>query len=402
MAAVESYEQRYGRFADAPWTKANFAPAPDCEPRMIADLVRDAHDAALRLIEIVAAESRRSSSSSCPGFLPSLLDWMEAAGRLPAIPEDSLLAQVSAFTPGEILVAADLARMRLAMEDGSAHAIVQADPVAVGYLAQQADACGVISRAPFEVVAQADKMAALKASLLDGLKKISSLVSAFGPGAEPDVAAGAVMAEAVQFAAAIPPYLDAFLWFDGASHEDAPVGRGAPDPFAGGNRTHARRKIPAQRTRRMAAGGRAADRRERRFGDRPAVRSRRFVTGQRTRAGHVLRTLGVGFDTPDLQSDLETLIFHIEARERFLADRRLCRGRRVVLGGIRDAVRAARGRHAFARCIRSTRRRPRRHRPGSQVASVFGEYQDRRKAAVISAMGGPVSIGPRGVAGILR
>src|SRR5262249_59485436 len=48
-----------------------------------------------------------------------------------------------------------------------------------------------------------------------------------------------------------------------------------------------------------------------------------LVTGQGPRAGPVLRTLGVGFDTPDPQSDLETLIFHIEARERFLADRRL-------------------------------------------------------------------------------
>jgi hypothetical protein len=194
VAAVESYEQRYGKFADSPWAKANFTPAPDCEPRMVADLIRDAHDAALRLIELVTAKSAKLQLE-LPRLPSKLLDWMEAARRLPAIPEDSLLGQVSAFTPGEILVAADLARMRLAIEDGSAHAIVQADPVAVGYLAQQADACGVVSQAPFEVVTRADKMTILTPSLLDGLKKISSLVAAFGPGTEPDVTAAAAMAE---------------------------------------------------------------------------------------------------------------------------------------------------------------------------------------------------------------
>jgi len=321
VAAVESYEQRYGRFADAPWTKANFAPAPECEPRMIADLVRDGHDAAVQLVEIVAAKSAKLQLE-LPRLPSKLLDWMEAAGRLPAIPEDSLLAQVSTFTPGEILVAADLARTRLAMEDGSAHAIVQADPVAVGYLAQQADACGVISEAPFEVVSKADKMAAIKTSLLDGLEKISSLVAAFGPGAEPDVAAGAALAEAVQFAAAIPPYVDPYLWFDGTSHEDllsdgahrirllAETERTLDEKF----QRNERGEWPPLEELRIAAGVASAT------GLRPLAT---LVTGQRTRAGHVLRTLGVGFDTPDLQSDLETLVFHVEARQRFLGDRRL-------------------------------------------------------------------------------
>ena len=90
VAAVESYEQRYGRFANSPWTKANFAPAPDCEPRMIADLMRDAHDAALRLLEIVAARSAKLQIE-LPRLPSRLLDWMAAAGRLPVIPEDSLL-----------------------------------------------------------------------------------------------------------------------------------------------------------------------------------------------------------------------------------------------------------------------------------------------------------------------
>ncbi len=321
VAAVASYEQRYGSFADSPWTKANFAPAPDCEPRMIADLIRDAHDTALRLIEVVATRSAKLQIE-LPRLPSRLLDWMEAAGRLPVIPEDSLLGQVSAFTPGEILVAADLARMRLAVEDGSAHAIVAADPVAVGYLAQQADACGAISQAPFEVVANADKMAALKASLLDGLKKISSLVAAFGPGTEPDVAVGAAMADAVQFAAAIPSYIDEFLWFDGASHEDllsdgahrvrllAETERTLEEKF----QRNEQGEWPPLEDLRIAASVATAT------GLRPFAT---LVTGQRTRAGHVLRTLGVGFDTPDIQSDLETLIFHIEARARFLADRRL-------------------------------------------------------------------------------
>jgi very-short-patch-repair endonuclease len=321
VSAVGSLEQRYGRFADSPWTKANFAPAADCEPRMIADLVRDTHDAALRLHEIVAARSAKLQIE-LPRLPSKLAEWMEAAGRLPAIPEDTLLAQVSSFTPGEILAAADLARMRLAVEDGSAHAVVQADPVAVGYLAQQADACGLVSSAPFEVVAHADKMSALKTSLLDGLKKMSSLVAAFGPGTEPDVAVAAAMAEAVRFAAAIPPHLDAYLWFDGASHEDV---------LSDG----------AQRIRLLTEAERALDEKFQRNerGEWPPVEELRIaasvtsatglrpfatlVTGQRTRAGHVLRTLGVAFDTPDVQSDIETLIFHIEARERFLSDKRL-------------------------------------------------------------------------------
>jgi hypothetical protein len=321
VSAVGGYEHRHGRFADSAWSKANFAPAADCEPGMIADLVRDAHDAALRLLEMSTSRSAKLQIE-LPRLPIKLAEWLEAAGRLPDIPEDTLLARVSSFTPGEILAAADLARMRLAVEDGSAHAVVQADPIAVGYLAQQADACGVVAAAPFEVVAHADRMMELKASLLDGLKKISSLLAAFGPGIEPDVAVGSAMAEAVQFAATIPPHLDAFLWFDGTSHEDI---------LSDG----------AQRLRLLTETGRALDEKFQRDerGEWPPVEELRIaasvvsatglrplatlVTGQRTRASHVLRTLGVGFDTPDLQSDLETLIFHIEARERLLADRRL-------------------------------------------------------------------------------
>ena len=64
---------------------------------MIADLVRDAHDAAVRLTEIVAAKSAKLQLE-LPRLPSKLLGWMEAAGRLPPIPEDSLLAPVSAFT----------------------------------------------------------------------------------------------------------------------------------------------------------------------------------------------------------------------------------------------------------------------------------------------------------------
>jgi very-short-patch-repair endonuclease len=321
VSAVGGYEQRHGRFADSAWSRAKFAPAADCEPGMIADVVRDAHDAALRLLEMLTSRSAKLQIE-LPRLPYKLAEWLEAAGRLPDIPEDTLLARVSSFTPGEILAAADLARMRLALEDGGAHAVVQADPIAVGYLAQQADMCGVVAAAPFEVVAHADRMMELKASLLDGLKKISSLLAAFGPGVEPDVAVASAMAEAVQFAATIPPHLDAFLWFDGASHEDI---------LSDG----------AQRLRLLTETARALDEKFQRDerGEWPPVEELRIaasvvsatglrplatlVTGQRTRASHVLRTLGVSFDTPDLQSDLETLVFHIEARERLLADRRL-------------------------------------------------------------------------------
>jgi len=321
VSAVGSYEQRYGRFADSPWTKANCAPAADCEPRAIADLVREAHDAALRLLEVVAARSAKLQIV-LPGLASKLTEWMEAAARLPAIPEDTLLARVWSFAPGEILAAADLAQMRLALEDGSAHPIVQADPVAVEYLAKEADACGVVAATPAEVVARAAKMMKLDASLREGLRKMSSLVAAFEPETEPDVAAGKAMAETVQLAAAIPPHLDEFLRFEGTSHDDVlsdgaqrvrlltEAERGLDEKF----RRDERGEWPPVEELRIAAGVASAT------GLRPFAT---LVTGQRTRANHVLRTLGVGFDTPDLASDLETLIFHIEARARFLADGRL-------------------------------------------------------------------------------
>jgi very-short-patch-repair endonuclease len=320
-SAVESFEQRHGRFADSPWTKASFAAGADSEPHLIAGAMRDAQDAAARLAELVTARSSKLGIE-LPRLPLKLAEWADAVGRVPAIPEDTVLAQVSAFTPGEILAAADLADLRLAVEDGSPHVAVEADPVAVGYLAQQADACGVVAAPPCEVVARADRMRALAPSLVDGLKKMAALMAAFGRDAEPDVALGAALAEAMQFAAAIPPYLDSFLWFDGGSHEDV---------LSDG----------AQRIRLMAETARTLDEKFKRNerGEWPPIEDLRIaasvgsatglrplatlVTGQRTRANQVLRTLGVASDTPDIQSDLETLIFHLESRERFLGDKRL-------------------------------------------------------------------------------
>jgi hypothetical protein len=37
VSAVGGYEQRHGRFADSAWSKANFSPAAECEPGMIAN-----------------------------------------------------------------------------------------------------------------------------------------------------------------------------------------------------------------------------------------------------------------------------------------------------------------------------------------------------------------------------
>ena len=48
-----------------------------------------------------------------------------------------------------------------------------------------------------------------------------------------------------------------------------------------------------------------------------------FVTGARKRASQVFQTLGVAADTPDLHSDLTTLIFHLEAHQRLRNDKRL-------------------------------------------------------------------------------
>jgi hypothetical protein len=320
-STVESYEKRFGKYVDAPWTKANFAPAADCEARQIADLMRDVHDAALRLLEAVAARAAKLQIE-IPRAPARLAEWIGAARRLPVIPDDALLARVSSFAPGEIVAAAELARTRLAVENGNEQAAVQVDTAVVGSLAQQAEACGVGAATPAEVDARARTMAELNPSLQEGFAKVSALVAAFGSANEPDVAAGRAMAEVVLIAAMAPPSLDQFLWFDGAGHEDVLLDG-------------------AQRLRLLKETERALDEKFQRDGrgEWPPIEELRIaasvasatglrplatlVTGQRARANQVLRALGVGTDTPDLGPDLETMIFHIEARERLRADKRM-------------------------------------------------------------------------------
>jgi hypothetical protein len=320
-AAAEGYEKRFGQYAEAAWTKANFTPAADCDVRQIADFMRDVQDAALRLLEAVAARAAKLQIE-IPRAPARLAEWIAAVRRLPVIPDDALLARVSSFAPGEIMAAAELARSRLADENADEQATMPVDPAAVGSLAQQAAAGGVGAATPAEVAVRARKMAELGPSLQEGFAKISALVAAFGSANEPDVAAGKAMAEVVLIAATIPPHLDQFLWFDGAGHEDVLLDG-------------------AQRARLLKETERALDEKFQRDGrgEWPPIEELRIaarvasatglrplaslVTGQRARANQVLRALGVGTDTPDLGSDLETLIFHIEARERLRADKRL-------------------------------------------------------------------------------
>ncbi len=319
-SAMESHEQNHGKFADTPWSRAGFAPAADCDERLLAQSLRDAHEAATRLVETVAEQSAKLGVE-LPRIPSELAAWVEATRRLPPVPEDTLLPRVASFAPGEVLAAADLAAAYLGLASGGADVVPDADPVALRDLAVAADACGVIDALPAEVIARAGTMAGLEPSLSEGFTKISSLITAFAPGSEATVGAARAMARAVEFAAAIPPHLDAFLGFDGIGHEEL---------LSDG----------AQRVRLLKDTERTLDQKFRRNerGEWPPLEDLKMaatvaagtglgpialVTGGRKRANQAFQTLGVTVDTPDLQSDLATLIFHLEAHQRLRNDKRL-------------------------------------------------------------------------------
>jgi hypothetical protein len=319
-SAVESHEQSHGKFADAPWSRAGFAPAADCDESLLAQSLRDAHEAAARLVEAVGERSARLGVE-LPRTPSELAAWVEATRRVPPIPEDTLLPRLASFPPGEVLAGADLAEAYLGLASGGVDVVPDADPIAVRDLAIEAGACGVIDALPAEAVARAGTMAALRPSLIEGFTKISSLITAFAPGPDPTVAAARAMARAVEFAAAIPPHLDAFLGFDGAGREDLlsdgaqrvrllkDTERTLDQKF----RRDARGEWPPLEDLKIAANVAAGT------GLGPLAR----VTGGRKRANQVFQTLGVIVDTPDLQSDLATLIFHLEAHQRLRNDKRL-------------------------------------------------------------------------------
>jgi RecA/RadA recombinase len=318
-AAVESHEQNHGKFVAAPWSRAGFAPAADCDEALLAQSLRDAHEAATRLVEM-AGEQSAKLGVELPRIPSELAAWIEAARRLPPIPEDTLLPRVASFAPGEVLAAAGLAGAYLGVTSDGPDTAPDADPIAVRDLAAEADACGVIDALPGEVVARAGTMAGLKPSLSEGFTKIASLITAFAPGSDPTVGAARVMARAVEFAAAIPPHLDAFLGFDGTGHEDLlsdgaqrvrllkDTERTLDQKF----RRNARGEWPPLEDLKMAATVAAGT------GLGPIAR----VTGGRKRVNQVFETLGVTVDAPDLQSDLAALIFHLEAHQRLRNDNR--------------------------------------------------------------------------------
>jgi Protein of unknown function (DUF4011)/REase_MTES_1575 len=319
-SAVESHEQNHGRFVDAPWSRAGFSPAADCDERLLAESLRAAHEAATRLIETVAERSAQLAME-LPRIPSEVAQWVDATRRLPLIPEDTLLPRVASFAPGAVIAAAELAKAYSGLASGGAEAAPDADPVAVRDLAVEADACGVSDVAPAEIIARAATLAELKSSLIEGFVKISSLITAFAPGADPSIAAARAMTRAVEFAAAIPSHLDAFLGFDGTGHEDLLADGG-------------------QRVRLLKDTERTLDEKFRRDarGEWPPIEDLKiaanvvagtglgpfaFVTGGRKRANQVFQTLGVAPDTPGLQSDLATLIFHLEAHQRLRDDKRL-------------------------------------------------------------------------------
>ena len=319
-SAVESHEQNHGKFADTPWSRAGFAPAADCDDGQLAQSLRDAHEAATRLVE-TGAEQSAKLGVELPRTPSELAAWIEATRRLPPVPEDALLSRVASFAPGEVLAAADLAATCLDLASVGADPAPDTDPVTLRDLVVAADICGVTDALPAEMIARAGTMAGLEASLSEGLTKISSLITAFGPGSDPTVGTARVMARAVEFAAAIPPHLDAFLGFDGAGHEDV---------LADG----------AQRVRLLKETERTLDQKFRRDarGEWPPLEDVKMaatlaagtslgpialVTGGRKRANQVFQTIGVPVDTPGLQSDLAALVFHLEAHRRLRDDKHL-------------------------------------------------------------------------------
>jgi uncharacterized protein DUF4011/restriction endonuclease-like protein/AAA domain-containing protein len=319
-SAVEGHEQNHGKFVDTPWSRAGFAPAADCDERLLAQSLRGAHEAATGLVDTLAERSAKLAIE-LPRIPSELAEWVEAARRLPPMPDGTLLPRVASFAPAELFAATDLAGTYLGLASSDAEAVPDADPIALRDLCAEADACGVIDMAPAEIIARAGTMAGLKSSLVDGFTRIASLIAAFAPGSDPSIAAARAMARAVEFAATIPPHLDAFLGFDGTGHEQL---------LSDG----------AQRVRLLRDTERSLDQKFRRDarGEWPPLDDLKIaanvaagtglgpfaiVTGQRKRATQVFQTLGVAADTPGLQSDLATLIFHVEAHQRLRDDKRL-------------------------------------------------------------------------------
>jgi hypothetical protein len=319
-SAVESHEQNHGKFADAPWSRAGFAPAADCDEHLLAQSLRDAHEAATLLIGTVTERSAKLGVE-LPRIPCELIQWVEATRRLPPIPEDTLLSRVASFAPGEVLAAADLAGAYLGLASGGADTAPEIDPVTVRDVAAQADACGVVDVLPAEAVARVGTMAGLKSSLTDGVARISSLIAAFAPGSDPNVAVARAMARAVEFAAAIPSRLDAFLGFDGTGHENflsdgaqrARLLKDTERTLHRKFRRDARAEWPPLEDVKIAAN----------VASGASLGPFALLTGQRKRANQVFQTLGVGAETPDLQSDLSALVFHLEAHQRLRNDKRL-------------------------------------------------------------------------------
>ena len=169
-SAVESHEQNHGKFADTPWSRAGFAPAADCDDGQLAQSLRDAHEAATRLVE-TGAEQSAKLGVELPRTPSELAAWIEATRRLPPVPEDALLSRVASFAPGEVLAAADLAATCLGLVSGGADPVPDTDPVTLRDLAVAADICGVTDALPAEMIARAGTMAGLKASLSEGSRK---------------------------------------------------------------------------------------------------------------------------------------------------------------------------------------------------------------------------------------
>ncbi len=180
----------------------------------------------------------------------------------------------------------------------------------------------------------------------------------------------------------------------------APVGRRPAGASPQGDRTDARSEIPAQRTRGMAGARRFEDGRNRRRGDRawsdrPRHRGAQAGEPGAPDAGRHRRHPRSAIRSRD--ADLSPRGASATAQRQAPRRRRGC-----VLGPGGDAVRRARNSNRRTHRFRRPHRRSRRYRRGAQIPSVFVEPCDHRQTAFLSALGRPIPIGPRSLAGAVR
>ena len=215
---VRDYGERHGAFANATWSKAGFAALIDDDPDLIADNIRDTYESGRALTELLAANSS-TIGPDLPQSPRAIQAWAESISRLPAIPEDYFLPQLSTFPLTEIEAAAKLAAERMELVTHPIAHIPSDNVEAISKLARQIEQAALMDLSPAEIVDRAARMGRRQQTLIECLNVFSQLISAFRPSSDPNIATAREMASIVKFASTIPSELDSYLWFDGVEFE---------------------------------------------------------------------------------------------------------------------------------------------------------------------------------------